>query len=177
MCLDSLSSVLNQHTHLCLDGIRSHLLPSCIYVCFLRPVSAGLPRKEAPTLSSRNGRGKALGGGVGRVTSLKSKEESLQRAQMVASSTSPSYCPARTGLSFFKLAARWGGRQERNEGKQSMRCREQREADRHREGETEDWMGDIKAGKGGREEGRGKEQEIVQGETWGHAHRTKETPG
>lgn len=61
----------------------------------------------------------------------------MQRAQMVASSTSPSYCPARTGLSFFKLAARWGRRQERNEGEQSMRCREQREADRHREGEMD----------------------------------------
>lgn len=49
----------------------------------------------------------------GQVTSLKSKEESLQRAQMVASSTSPSYCPARTGLSFFKLAAGQGGRKEK----------------------------------------------------------------
>ena len=46
----------------------------------------------------------------GEVTSLKSREESLQRAQMVASSTSPSYCPERTGLSFFRLAAGRGGR-------------------------------------------------------------------
>lgn len=96
------------------------------------------------------------------VTSLKSKEESLQRAQMVASSTSPSYCPARIGLSFFKLAARWGGRQERNSGEQSMSCREHREADRHREGEEvamdlemEDWVGENKVGKEGSKKGRG----------------------
>lgn len=43
---------------------------------------------------------------------------------MVASSTSPSYCPARMGLSFFMLAAReegrWRDRQKRTGGE----CRE-----------------------------------------------------
>lgn len=34
---------------------------------------------------------------------------------MVASSTSPSYCPDRTGLSFFKLVAGQGGRKEKRQ--------------------------------------------------------------
>ena len=57
-----------------------------------------------------------------------------------------------------------------------MRCRERGEADRHWEGEMEDWVGEIKVGKVGREEGRGNEQEIVPRETWGDAHSTKEIP-
>lgn len=39
----------------------------------------------------------------------------MQRAQMVASSTSPSYCPERTGLSFFRLAVGQGGRKEKRQ--------------------------------------------------------------
>lgn len=77
----------------------------------------GPPSPEPFLAACRGGLdSEAAGGGrrggfrSGEVTSLKSKEESLQRAQMVASSTSPSYCPVRTGLSFFKLAAGWGGR-------------------------------------------------------------------
>lgn len=70
---------------------------------FLEACRGGLDSEPA-------GGGRRGGFRSGEVTSLKSKEESLQRAQMVASSTSPSYCPVRTGLSFFKLAAGWGGR-------------------------------------------------------------------
>lgn len=95
---------------------------------------------------------------------MKSKEESLQRAQMVASSTSPSYCPARTGLSFFKLAAGWGEEgKETSREEQGMRCRES--------GESSETQGDGNqlGGKGTESKVREGRRETKEDETRGRA--------
>lgn len=110
---------------------------------------------------------------------MKSKDESLQRAQMVASSTNPSYCPDRTGLSFFKLAAGWGGRKEGESGEeQGVRCREHREAEGREMAmnlEVRDGLGE-RAGRGrkGREEGM---QNRGRAPRWGRRRCGEKTPG
>lgn len=119
------------------------------------PFPCGLVRR--PGLSQLEGdRGAASGSEE--VTSLKSKEESLQRAQMVASSTSPSYCPERTGLSFFKLAAGRGGR------KAKRQVEENRDRDAERtwgkwRGTVGDVVTEVEATQAGERTRSGKEEE------------------
>lgn len=89
---------------------------------------------------------------------MKSKAESLQRAQMVASSTSPSYCPERTGLSFFKLAAGRGGRKEKRQ------VEENRDRDAERtwgkwRGTVGDMATDVELNQAGERTRSGKEEE------------------
>ena len=103
----------------------------------------------------------------GEVTSLKSKEESLQRAQMVASSTSPSYCPERTGLSFFRLAAGQGGRKGKRQAEKTGN-EMQREHGESSEGRGR-WHQRGDAWRWERERGQGRTGEKQEDKTRGRA--------
>lgn len=113
-------------------------------------------RTPAPEPAGGGGRGSF---GSVKVTSLKSKEESLQRAQMVASSTSPSYCPARTGLSFFRLAAAAGWGEGRKREVEKIGSEMQREQGDSSEAQAGAAAINPLGGQVGREQGQGRKRE------------------